>query len=85
MEIHLNTHSAVRLENAAKQARVERNRVGEDGVNFATTAAIEGALAAEPDMRAELIARGEEVIGSPQYPPPEIIKRIARLIAAKGF
>jgi len=49
---------------------------------FERSAAIESALKELPDSRAEAVVRGEAVIGMPQYPPLDGIKRISRLLAA---
>lgn len=43
---------------------------------------LNAALAAEPDVRAEAVTRAQNLIAQSSYPPPEVIKRIASLLAA---
>ena len=50
--------------------------------SFEQSAGLDTALAAVPDTRAEVIARAEKLVSSPNYPPPEMIRRIATLLAA---
>lgn len=54
----------------------------ESETSFERSASLSSALAATPDSRADVIARAEKLISTPGYPPPEIIKRIANLLAA---
>jgi hypothetical protein len=39
-------------------------------------------LAATPDSRADVVIRAENLVASSSYPPTEVIKRIANLLAA---
>lgn len=56
--------------------------VGESETSFQQSEGLTSALSSVPDSRAELVARAEKLIASPSYPPPEMIKRIANLLAA---
>jgi len=50
--------------------------------SFEQSASLDSALAATPDSRADVIARAEKLVSSPSYPPPEVIQRIANLLAS---
>jgi hypothetical protein len=52
-----------------------------DGVELNHARALEQALARLPDVRPEAVARGEQLVSSSSYPPPEIIRRISSLLA----
>ena len=50
--------------------------------SFEQTNWLSSALGATPDTRAEVIIRAENLVASASYPPAEVIKRIANLLAA---
>ena len=50
--------------------------------SFEQSASVRAALTAAPDTRAEVVIRAENLIASSSYPPSEVIKRIANLLAA---
>jgi hypothetical protein len=50
--------------------------------SFEQSASVRAALAATPDTRAEVVIRAENLVASSSYPPSEVIKRIANLLAA---
>jgi hypothetical protein len=54
----------------------------EGDVSFDQSAGLTAALAATPDTRAEVVIRAENLVASSSYPPSEVIKRIANLLAA---
>ncbi|MEY2411158.1 MAG: hypothetical protein QOF48_3828 [Verrucomicrobiota bacterium] len=82
MQVNFNIRPdiGVQGEPAVASRRVETQ--GGDQTNFNQTAAIENAFNDVPDARPEVVARGEQIIGSPQYPPLDGIRRISRLLAA---
>ena len=43
---------------------------------------LSSALSAAPDTREAVVIRAENLVASASYPPPEVIKRIANLLAA---
>jgi hypothetical protein len=53
-----------------------------DRVSTERVAGLKAALAATPALRPEVVARGEILAVDPNYPPLQIIERVASLIAA---
>lgn len=53
-----------------------------DRLSTDRAAALRTALAASPATRPEVVARGEALAVDPNYPPLEIIERVASLLAA---
>jgi hypothetical protein len=58
------------------------NSAPTSGASFEQSAHLRAALDATPDARAEVVIRAENLIASSSYPPSEVIKRIANLLAA---
>lgn len=54
----------------------------ESDASFEQSTYLRSALDAAPDARAEVIIRAENLVASSSYPPAEVIKRIANLLAA---
>ncbi len=52
-----------------------------DRVQFDQTASLEKALKETPDVRPDVIDRAKDLVANPNYPPPEVIKRISNLLA----
>ena len=48
---------------------------------FETSRALEARLKDLPDVRADKVDNGKRLIGDPEYPPRETIRRIAALLA----
>lgn len=80
MEIKLNASldSVARITSAQRPFR-PRQTPEIDG--FASSHALEAALAKTPDVRAEKLDYARDMIGDPIYPPTEAIQRIATLLA----
>jgi hypothetical protein len=51
-------------------------------VSFEQSDYLASALAATPDAREDVVIRAENLVASSSYPPAEVIKRIANLLAA---
>jgi hypothetical protein len=83
MQVNLNIRPELPVQGSTPPAGVRENPKAVDRATFERSAAVERALHQQPDMRQEMVAKGEAVIGSPQYPPLEGIRRISRLLAAK--
>ena len=50
--------------------------------SFEQSSELHAALDATPDTRAAVVIRAENLVASSSYPPGEVIKRIANLLAA---
>ena len=50
--------------------------------SFEQSSELRATLDAAPDTRAEVVIRAENLVASSSYPPTEVIKRIANLLAA---
>jgi hypothetical protein len=59
-------------------ARVE----SDEDTCFQSSNSLNSALEATPDSRSEVVSRAENLVASSSYPPPELIQRIANLLAA---
>jgi hypothetical protein len=44
---------------------------------------LDEALSATPDVRTDVVDRARDLVKSPQYPPVETMKKIARLLAVE--
>ena len=49
--------------------------------SFAQTDSLRRALQATPDVREQAVVRGKALVDAGPYPPPEMLKRIAHLLA----
>jgi len=83
MEINPN-RSVKPVRSAAEPAKAKPATPGpaEADASFEQSASVRAALNAVPDTRAEVVIRAENLVASASYPPSEIIKRIANLLAA---
>jgi hypothetical protein len=82
MQVNLNIRPDISVQGDARPVARRGEAKAGDHATFDHTAAVERALKDQPEARPEAVARGESVIGSPQYPPLEGIERISRLLAA---
>ena len=83
MEIKLNTtvDSVARVSNNTP-AKASRPIDSDSDVSvFETSRALEARLKDLPDVRADKVEDGKRLIGDPEYPPRETIRRIAALLA----
>jgi hypothetical protein len=55
---------------------------GSSDISFEQSANLNAALEATPDSRPDVVSRAEDLVSSASYPPPEMINRIANLLAA---
>jgi hypothetical protein len=54
----------------------------ENAASFEQSAELNASLEATPDSRTEVVERAQSLISSGNYPPREVIDRIANLLAA---
>ena len=50
--------------------------------SFESSDSLNAALKAVPNSRADVVSRAEDLVSESAYPPPEVINRIANLLAA---
>jgi hypothetical protein len=58
-----------------------REAAPSDSADFSEADALNQALRAEPEVRAEAVARARELIGDVKWPPREAIEQISNLLA----
>ena len=78
MEIRLHASPEVRAEAGLPQRR-NVSGAAEAG-EFTHADALDHALGKEPEARPEAVAKAEQLLAARQYPPPELIGRISRLL-----
>ena len=83
MEIKLNTTvDSVARVSTNIPAKASRPIDSDSDVSvFETSRALEARLKDLPDVRADKVENGKRLIGDPEYPPRETIRRIAALLA----
>jgi hypothetical protein len=54
-----------------------------DAGEFRGTEALQRALAQTPDVRPEAVARGQALAASDEYPPQEVVRRLAAMLATE--
>ena len=63
-----------------RPAPVRSNKAPAVESRFGHAEALDQAMAAEPAVRADAVAAAEQLLRARQYPPPELIGRISRLL-----
>lgn len=53
---------------------------GADRFSPENTAALKGALAQQPEIRADVVARARALAADPSYPSPEILRKVGEAI-----
>lgn len=56
----------------------------EQAMEFTKSTELEATLRQLPDVRQEMVERASKLVESSSYPPPEMIRRLARLFAQPG-
>jgi hypothetical protein len=67
---------------SASRAKATGASAAIGGASFEQSTWLSSALAAVSDTRSQVVARAERLVASAAYPPPEVINRIANLLAA---
>ena len=60
--------------------KVTLKGAGSDSFSASNSAALRAALAAQPEIRPEVVARGIALAADPAYPPPDIIRQVSERI-----
>lgn len=69
------------VEGPARQTAAKVAPRPADSASFARSEKLQEAYDKVPDVRAEKIARGKEIMNDKTYPPPEALMRLSRLLA----
>ena len=73
--------ASLRRHGAFQQDNIEAARdAGWDTLATGRSAALRESLASLPEIRPEVVARGQELLADASYPGSEIVEKIARLI-----
>jgi hypothetical protein len=81
MEIHFNNINRMNKPPAAPAS--SPLQPARDGVLFAGAAALNRALEETPDIRAERLQPLRHYVSSPDYPPADVLREVADLLAAQ--
>jgi hypothetical protein len=81
MEIKLSTESVNVARAGDCPPKQTRPATAEGAASFQQSAALEQRLNQLPDVRAEEVERGQKLVSLTQYPPIEMMDKIARLLA----
>lgn len=57
-------------------------RAGSDQFSAGHSDALRSALAAQPEIRPEVVARAQNLAADPSYPPREVLAKVAGMILA---
>ena len=82
MEIDFNTNRVSKAEPSQPVARQEATTQA-DGASFPGSSSLENALKNLPAVRPEKVAQARALISDSQYPPDDVLDRIAVLLATK--
>ena len=83
MEINLNPNVNKIVPPPPGSARAREVKTARDGAAFEHTATLNQAMSSTPAVRREKVELGKQLVASINYPPPEMINRIANLLAMK--
>ena len=72
----------LQLQGPAAGIGARRPSSGADRLLSTRTSALQQALAQYPEIRPEVVARGQELSLDPDYPPAHVVETVAGLIAA---
>jgi hypothetical protein len=83
MEIDFNPSRAPQAEPSQAVVRQEAATPATDETSFQVTTALQDQLKNQPTVRPEKVAQAKALLSDSQYPPDDVLDRIAILIAGK--
>jgi hypothetical protein len=83
MEIKLNPNVAPVAPADRKRVQTAKDPIVKESASFQGTDALNQALANTPSVRTAAVERAKELVSGPNYPPPELINGVARLLATR--
>ena len=81
MEIEFNTSRVARPDSGQPVARQQATPSVSDNTSFTATDSLEARLNALPTVRPEIVDQAKSLLANPNYPPAELLDRIAKLLA----
>jgi hypothetical protein len=81
MEIEFNTTRVASRDTGQPVARQAATPPASDTTSFTTSDSLEGKLNALPTVRPEQVDQAKSLLANPNYPPAELLSRIAKLLA----
>jgi hypothetical protein len=85
MHIEFNTSRISKGDLGQPTSRPEASTTSTDTTSFTSTATLEAQLRAEPETRVDKVALAKSLINNPNYPPQELLDRIATLLAVHNL
>lgn len=84
MEIKLDVNTPKVQAVNGPQPAARSSKATEPKVEFSNAAALDRALKATPDVRAEEVERARKLVNDTNWPPPETIQKLSTLFAMKA-
>jgi hypothetical protein len=81
MEIEFITSRVARPDSGQPVARQQAAPSVSDNMSFAATDSLDARLNALPTVRPEIVDQAKSLLSNPNYPPVELLDRIAKLLA----
>ena len=81
MEIEFNTSRVARPDSGEPVGKPQASQPASDVASFPSAASLENALSNVPAVRPEKVEQAKALIADTQYPPNDILDRIAVLLA----
>ena len=85
MEIEFNTSRIAKRDAAPPTARTESTPSPTDTTSFTATASLDSQLQSVPATRVDKVALAKSLVANPNYPPQELMDRIATLLAVHNI
>ena len=84
MEVNLKTNvdAIVRAAVSAPRPPAPQAADQADSSSFESAQGLSDALAGTADIRPDIVEKARQLVASPNYPPPEMIQKLANLFAA---
>jgi hypothetical protein len=84
MEIEFNTSRVARADSGQPVARQQETPSVSDNTSFTATDSLEARLNVLPTVRPEQVDQAKSLLSNPNYPPVELLDRIAKLLAEQN-
>ncbi len=85
MQIEFNTSRITKADVGQPAARPEAAPASTDTTSFTSAASLDAQLRTVPEVRTHKVALAKSLITNPNYPPQELLDRIAALLAVHNL